>query len=365
MARVGLDINKNNLNKRDEFLETYIQNTLNEIKGYVKQVLVLDSASEEETDKKMAIVLRELIDANFKNVNVDGYGNLVHTLLPLTDDKENDKIRRTLILYYTAIYYDNIELLNKMLKEEIDFGYQLHDLYLYYLDKSITSKFEEEEYLKVIKECGGLLKEFNFTTRNLPNDEREEYITRLTNILKERQEDLVPNCNNRHNFYYLFAKKNFDIFDDASYYYSTKDQLQMMASCGERWNNSIKNEDTIRRLNDLIQTTAFKEYFYNFDLMFGLFSDEELQEMDRWDGHFFYSFSHTPEMLNKAMDLFKKNRRATKLTGRITPKTFMEIDNDILIKIYDSVEIMPDEDWIKFKASTMSPKTMIKLFKKH
>ena len=140
MARVGLDINKNNLNKRDEFLETYIQNTLNEIKGYVKQVLVLDSISEEETDKKMAIVLRELIDANFKNVNVDGYGNLVHTLLPLTDDKENDKIRRTLILYYTALYYDNVELLNKMLKEEINFGYQLNDLYLYYLDVILLSK---------------------------------------------------------------------------------------------------------------------------------------------------------------------------------------------------------------------------------
>ena len=50
----------NQLGYRDEFLETYIQNTLNEIKGYVKQVLVLDSISEEETDKKMAIVLREL-----------------------------------------------------------------------------------------------------------------------------------------------------------------------------------------------------------------------------------------------------------------------------------------------------------------
>jgi len=43
----------------------------------------------------------------------------------------------------------------------------------------------------------------------------------------------------------------------------------------------------------------------------------------------------------------------------------MEIDNDILIKIFDSVEFMPDEDWIKFKAGTMSPKTMIKLLKKH
>ena len=35
----------------------------------------------------------------------------------------------------------------------------------------------------------------------------------------------------------------------------------------------------------------------------------------------------------KAMDLFKRNRRAIKLTERITSETFMDIDNDILIKI--------------------------------
>ena len=364
MARVGLDINKNNLNKRDEFLETYIQNTLNEIKGYVKQVLVLDSISEEETDKKMAIVLRELIDANFKNVNVDGYGNLVHTLLPLTDDKENDKIRRTLILYYTALYYDNVELLNKMLKEEINFGYQLNDLYLYYLDKNISSKFEEEEYLKVIKECGGLLKEFNFTTRNLPKDEREEYVIRLTNILKERHQDIITHSL-YSNFYHLFSKKNLDTFEDASYYYGTKEQLKMMANCGDSLSNNIKNEDTIRRLNDLIQTTTFKEYYWDTDLMFGLFTDEELQGIDHWIGSYFNHFSKTPEMLDKAMDLFKRNACVVKLFDRLSTETFMKIDNDVLLELYKDIDFIPNEDWIKLKAATMKPKSMIKrIFKR-
>lgn len=360
MSKDRLD--RNNSNKRDEFIETYIYNTLNEIKGYVKQVIVLDSIQEEETDKKMSVVLKELIDANFKNVNVDGYGNLVHTLLPLTDSKENDKIRRTLILYYTALYNDNVELLNKMLKEEIDFGYQLHDLKLYYLDKDITSKFGEEEYFQVIKDCGYLFRFFNITTRKLQKDEREKYIIKFTNILKTRQQDLVSN--NGYNFYHLFTKDALDIFEDASYYYSTKEQLQMMSGYGADLIN-IKNEDTIRRLNDLVQSTAFCQKFMNTDLMFRLFTDEELQRMGFWDSCFFDRFSHTPEMLDKAMDLFQKNRGATKLTGRISFKTFMEIDNDILIKIYEGVDSMPNEDWIKLKASTMKPKSMIKrIFKK-
>ena len=57
---------------------------------------------------------------------------------------------------------------------------------------------------------------------------------------------------------------------------------------------------------------------------------------------------------------------STKLTGRLSDGTFVNIGKDILIKIYDSVDFMPNEDWIKFKASTMSPKAMIKrIIKKH
>jgi len=362
MARDRLDRNKNSLNKREEFLETYIRNTLNEIKDYVKRVLVLESIQEEETDKKMSIVLRELIDANFKNVNVDGYGNLVHTLLPLTDSKENDKIRRTLILYYTALYHDNVELLNKMLKEEIDFGYQLHDLYLYYLDKSITSKFEEEEYFKVIKNCGGVLNKFNFTTRDLPKEKREEYVIRFTNILKERHQDIITHST-YGDFCYLFAKKNLDNFEDASYYYATKEQLRMMSRCGDSRN--INDENTKRRLNDLIQTTTFKEYYWNTDLMFGLFTDEELQGIDHWIGSYFNHFSETPEMLDKAMDLFKRNACVVKLFDRLSSETFMKIDNDILLEIYKNIDFIPNEDWIKLKAATMKPKSMIKrMFKR-
>ena len=343
---------------RDEFLITYIQNTLNEIKSYVKQVIVLEPSKEEVADKKMSIVLRELIDANFKNVNVDGYSNLVHTLLPLTDSKENDKIRRTFILYYTGLYFDNINLLNKMLKEEIDFGYQLHALNLFYLDKNISSRFEEEEYIRIIKDSGRLFKNFNLTTKDLSKEEKELYVTRVVNILEERKEDLVIKKGYNYDIYNIFTKDVLDIFEDASYYYATTEQLQMISKQATRFDN--KREDAIRRLNDLVQTTAFKEYFINNDLMFSLFTDDELQGMDYWVSSYFNRFSYTPEILNKAMDLFKKNRNAIRITDRLTFYTFMEIDNDILIKIYDSVDFIPDEEWIKLKAITMKPKSIIK-----
>lgn len=348
---------------RDEFIETYIYNTLNEIKNYVKKVIVLEPIQEEETDKKMSIVLKELIDSNFKNINIDGYGNLIHTLLPLTDSKENDKIRRTLILYYTGLYHDNVDLLNKMLKEKINFGNILHDLNLYYLDKDLTSKFESDEYLKIIKDCGELFKWFNTTTRDLPKEEREQYIIRVSSILKERHADLTIEFRNRYDFYYLFTKTALDTFEHASYYYATKEQLRMMSKCGDSRN--IKNEDTKRRLNNLIQTTTFKEHYWNSDLMFSLFTDEELQGMDFWDGSYFSHYSETPEMLDKAMDLFKRNRKAIRNIDRLTSELFMKTDNDILIEIYEDIDPLQNEEGIKFKIASVKPKSKIKrIFKR-
>ena len=98
--------------------------------------------------------------------------------------------------------------------------------------------------------------------------------------------------------------------------------------------------------------------------MFGLFSDEELQGIDYWIGSYFNHFSETPEMLDKAMDLFKRKACVVKLFDGLSSETFMKIDNDILLEIYKDIDFIPNEDWIKLKAATMKPKTMIKLFKR-
>ena len=80
-------------NKRSDFIEVYILKTLNEIKNKVTWNIKLDKKRMEETDEKMSILLRELIDSNFKNLQRDPKGNLIYTLLPIVDEKENEKVR--------------------------------------------------------------------------------------------------------------------------------------------------------------------------------------------------------------------------------------------------------------------------------
>lgn len=55
------------LNK-DDLINVYILNTLNEIKKTVKENIKLDKDREDVTDKKMMAVLTDLINANFKNL---------------------------------------------------------------------------------------------------------------------------------------------------------------------------------------------------------------------------------------------------------------------------------------------------------
>ena len=46
----------------------------------------------------MAAVLTDLINANFKNLQKDPNGNMIYTLLPIVDEKENKKVKHTVAI---------------------------------------------------------------------------------------------------------------------------------------------------------------------------------------------------------------------------------------------------------------------------
>ena len=121
------------LNK-DDLINVYILNTLNEIKKTVKENIKLDKDREDVTDKKMMAVLTDLINANFKNLQRNINGNIIYTFLPILDEKENEKVRSSLILYYVALYYDNVVLLQDLIRAGIKFNTGYYNFNLCYLD---------------------------------------------------------------------------------------------------------------------------------------------------------------------------------------------------------------------------------------
>lgn len=335
--------NSNGSLVNEQNIELEIKNTLNEIKDCVKEKMGWSSSG--EVDDTISSVLEAYLKWNCKNKTICSWDlNMRWTdkIIKLTDDKEENK--KLLTLYYAAICSCNVNLLNKMLEEKVDFGKNLKDLNLYVLYWPISTKFQENEYIEIVKDCMGVFEDFYRTTINLPREEFEKYATRFAKILKARHKDLTPNGSLYEdlNLYRLFSKSRMDIYEDESYLKASKEQLNMM---GVMALYNLKNEDTIRRLNNLIQTTDFSQYYCNADLMFSLFSDDELFRINYDTSYFFETISGTPDKLNKGMDFYNKVK--DKIEGDISicfgsfNDEFMMVDNDVIVEISNKLGYIP------------------------
>lgn len=339
---------------KNEMIEKYIIMTLNEIKQGLPYSLKLNQEKIQETDKKMAKILSDLIDSRFNNINVDKDLNLVYTFLPLNDKRENQKIRRLFELYYAALYYDNVDLLSEMLKNDICFYKPLSRFEL--LDKDLSSRYDKDEYIKITKEKDDILFAFICSINTLETEEKNKYIDRFINILNLRYDDLEDN----YNYSYVLTKKALDIFTDEAYLNSSKEQLAFISDIGR---GSKIDEQYTNRLNNLIINSDYCKNLCNMNLMLKIFTDEELNELSYSDSQIISHYYGNEETLNKAIDLVKKYKHLLAYELCLTKEIFMKIDNDVLYEMVMKYRLgeMSDEA-ILFAAKLCAPKAKVKSF---
>lgn len=353
-------------NNRNDFIDVYVLKTLNEIKDDVKNNIKLDKNKEEETDKKMSLVLKDLINSNFKNLQMDPKGDMIYTFLPIVDKKENKKVRLSLVLYYTALYYDNVDLLRDLLKEDIRFS-NVIIINLQYLDKSISSKFAKEKYIEMIKTCGYMFRNFAKSVENLSEEERENYIRRFEKLISFKY-DLICDILSKDRSYDvlgdIFVKENLDIFTDETYKQATAKQLEMINYC----HRQRCSKETCDRLNNLMQTKGFSNYLCNFDLMMILYTDEQIEKLDSDVCYAICHFSQTIESLNKIIDFIQRRPDLAKNIICIPKEKFMKTDNFTLIEACQYIKYSIDPS-INLKIKRAKPKAALKrvlgIYKKH
>ena len=131
------------LNK--DYEKVYARTFLNEVKSQVRQNnMKIEGDKEKEVDLKLEEVIKDL---SFEDKgNVTQY--IVKSLLS-TNKEETERILSTLIVYYAALYNDNVDLLMELLNNEFDFGYRRHALNIGVLDKRISSKFERSFFIEI------------------------------------------------------------------------------------------------------------------------------------------------------------------------------------------------------------------------
>lgn len=348
---------------KSDFIDVYVFKTINEIKNSVSRNIKLDPKREKETDERMAEILRDLINANFKNLQMNPKGDLLYTFLPIVDKQENEKVRLSFVLYYTALYYDNVELLQLMLKEDINFVQSCWQYNLAYLDKSISSKFDSKDYVAYIKRFGYVFMSFAKTIENLPEERREAYIAKFSSLFKVKYEEMIEAANEYRGWNspleYLFVKGNLDTFEYNTYRYADPKQLELISFC----NGRKYNEETTKRLNHLIQNTSYSNKLHDFDLMMKLYTNEELSTLDIGISRFLSEFSETEEMLQKAIEFVSLRPDLVSRGMCLEKDRFMNTSNYILIEAMDHMEkhwLVQNEHNFTILSKTMAPKVALK-----
>ena len=174
------------------------------------------------------------------------------------DDKE--KSLEVLTLYYIALYNDNLVLLNKLMDSNFNFNRD-GKLNLFALDKRLSSQFEMDEYIKLLKNNLVIFKNFFESLDSKNND--VDIINRFCYIVKS----LGEKFNNDNE--YLYVKELFKYFSDEEILNLNNKQRNILNSC---WSNP-------ELIIYLIKEYDFDKDLVNWDLFEEDFSIEEILDL--------------------------------------------------------------------------------------
>lgn len=274
------------------------------IKQEIKRKVKLEKDKEELTDKKIIPLLEKENDLN------------------------NDEKKCYYIKLYTGLYFNNLKVLYNLENNNISLGIFPSNLSIYLLDNSFTKFFTSTSYITFITRYKPYLHSFFLSIKDLDIFEKENYIKRfiklltyLNNTLKSLESDSRVLINN------LFTKKSLDAFTDKTYMSANKEQLTNIIAPLE----STPSSATIKRLNNLITTTNFSMFCHNYDLMFELFSDEELLNMSTSPEYFFTKALNNKLDLTRVIYVYKHNPDIINNMGLLCPNIFNNYSNDEII----------------------------------
>ena len=160
------------------YLDVLTRNLLNTVKGYVMDNdIVIEGKQEEETDDKMSLTIKELIEKCNTTKIKDLY------------DKH---IINSLIQFYVAVYYDNVDFLYKLLQQKFNFGSAYNSsgidsgMNLFVLDKRVSSGLGEDNVIDILDDNMIMFK--RFYSKVTEEENSDELIERVCDILKNNKD---------------------------------------------------------------------------------------------------------------------------------------------------------------------------------
>lgn len=301
------------------FANIYLEQILQEIKqSFLKKINVDDEFQDisgdsfEKVDKQMRKVLEEMLlpVCDRKSLSTINFINNNFFSLQNSDNQEaRKKLRISLVLYYAALYFDNVEILMQLIKEGVNFGKDPDNLLLCVLDKNVSDLFDKSMYADVIKRGGCFFKSCYESVSSESWSKKKAYLEKFARIISKR-EDLVfgevrsPGgfsflINRPHAIEYdygsdwqIFTKEKLDIFDEETYMKASLDQIRVVIANIK----NFKNPENILRLNKLMQYRNYCNLAVKHgESFFNVLSDDQVINLTEKGAKIFSKYSTTSD----------------------------------------------------------------------
>lgn len=320
------------------FEEIFIERVLNDIKKYVKRKISLDETKNKQTlnlpvnkrennaDEKMKEILRHLLVSTKNEENPIKFKYNFLMFLNGDGDVAKEKFVATMVLYYTALFYDSLDLLHEFFKRNIISCDKIVALPLYSLDKKgFANFFEKEKYFKFVLENDRLLTNLHHSIEDLSRTEKKKYCDKFSKIVRKRND-----ISNDERLCKAFSKEVMDIFDDEDYLNATVDQYKYLFTIPKEL---LENEEILKKVKWLINNTKFAvNYESNFEVMLEAFTPEELEEykISAYDSYLFHNAKRFGSDLSRVKNIYLKNKNIVDYGFFLFPNILQIYDDDTL-----------------------------------
>ena len=269
-----------------------------------KNRVMLHGEKEKEVDAKLLNIINGLIDKEKITLN--------------NDEEANKEIICSLMLYYTALYNDNVNLLNELLERNYDFN--VDEPKLFVLDKRISSHFDRDLYFYFLEYQATLFKKFYYSLGDFEiNVSDEESISDFCSILNKNPQVAYSEEKNycgENIISNLLTKKTLACFDQDTILNATEKQKRNIISRVGYF--EYNNDDVLKRVIKLMKYNDFFVYLTNpWSDVFEQFTDEELIKINQYDENLlikYYDFKTRKIDFNKVRKEIDKN--ITKKQGK-------------------------------------------------
>lgn len=292
------------------FKDIYSRDILNEIKKIVvRNNIKINGSKEKEADKKVLEIIDDLCskepnDKNEEKYNLSAYGIT-------SNDKE--RIIKLLVLYYVAFYFDNLDLLKYFIANNFNFYRDsCNEMNLFVLDKSISSKFEFEEYFNLLKDNVKVFKNFYSSLDGDYDIETDDAIDEFVRIIKDNPNIAKLSKRTVFNIADDFLNKEvFSRFKEETIVNLTDNQKYIINGKFSHRGMYIQEKDIIQDLienynysHDLIY---WQEFIRDFELREILdFSDEKVDVIRAIYSNMRLPYEVSDEMISNAVESLKE-----------------------------------------------------------